>query len=139
MKIGFSLGRCIRDIVRGQVAFDDVLVIVTRTRATTLDTVIEVVDEYMYEPTYLKGLDQAKCRQIATDLWNQGKIHQPRLNGTFPPMLSNDYVWMDIVPTATDMNETVQSAWQQYRTALGLINRIPSDPGQSLAKQGVLE
>ena len=135
MKIGFSLGRCIRDIVRKKVDIEDVLVIVTRTHSRDLAGILDIVDEYKYERTYLMGLDMDQCKQVATDLWHAGKIHQPRLNGTHPPMLHNAYVWMDIVPTATDLSETARSAWVQYRTLLAFgDSAIPADPGNTLAK-----
>ena len=53
MKIGFSLGRCIRDIVRKKVDIEDVLVIVTRTHSRDLAGILDIVDEYKYERTYL--------------------------------------------------------------------------------------
>lgn len=135
MKIGFSLGRCIRDIVLEKVDIDDVLVIVTRTHARDLSVIIEIVDEYQYEPTYLKGLDLERCKTVATALWNGGKIHQPRLNGTFPSMIPNAYVWMDIVPTASDLSEAARSAWLQYRTLLAFGDAaVPNDPGRLIAK-----
>ncbi len=134
MKIGFSLGRCVRDIALEKVNIDDVLVVITRTYAKDVAAMLSIIEEYLYEPTYLKGIDKELCITVATKLWDSGKIHQPRLNGYQPPIIKNDYVWMDVVPTVADMSETAKSAWVQYRTLLAFgDDAVPDDPGQSIA------
>ncbi len=128
MKIGFSFGRCVRDIVNGTVDFDDVVVIVTRTRITDADQLHNVIREYLWEPTYLAGLDPETCYAVAQKLWDTAKLHQPRLNSVQPSHITDDYVWMDLVPTATDQSEAVADAWKAYRTMLVLSgSRVPDN------------
>ena len=43
MKIGFSFGRCLGSIVRGEVSIDDVLVIIARTHMPKEEHVQEVL------------------------------------------------------------------------------------------------
>lgn len=126
MKIGFSLGRCVRDIVLGKVEFDDVLVIVTRTRIENSDSLRNVISDYLMEPTYLRGLDPNACYDVAQRLWDAAKLHQPRLHGVQPGSVLNDYVWMDAVPTSTETSDSVLDAWKAYRTMLALGSNIPN-------------
>lgn len=128
MKIGFSFGRCIRDIVNGTVDINDVVAIITRTRMTDPSDMRYVIAEYMYVPTYLLDLDEEKCNEVALDLWNSGRLHQPRNYGTYPVRISADHVWMDLVPTTYSDNEAVQSAWEQYRVLLKLSADVPQKP-----------
>ena len=48
MKIGFSLGRCVRDIVNGEVDIDDVAFLITATNIKTPEQV---------HPQYMNGLE----------------------------------------------------------------------------------
>lgn len=120
MKIGFSLGRCVRDIVNGKVEFDDVLVIISRTRCKNIETLETVIREYQLEPSYLRGLDPDQCQTVARRLWDEARIHQPRMSGVNTGYIPEDYVWMDVVPTATELSENIADAWKAYRTMLVL-------------------
>lgn len=123
MKIGFSLGRCVRDIVMDKVKIDDVLVIVTRTRIPKREQLDAVVEEYMYEPRYLRGLDYDRCLAVAQQLWDKGKFHQPRMVNAHPERVAEEYIWMDVVPTSLSDNPVVESAWNAYKVALRLDGR----------------
>ena len=79
MKIGFSFGRCLRDIVTGEVDYDDVVVLITRTYMDSVEHISGVVNEYLGVRHYLGSLDSDACHQTAIRLWNDGKIHQPRM------------------------------------------------------------
>lgn len=129
MKIGFSFGRCLGSIVRGEVAFDDVLCIIARTRMETDKAVVGVVQEYMYRHEYLAGLDQPTCEDVALRLFNRGKILEPRANRISPMRVPRDYIWMDLFPTAADGPEStgVRNAWDQYRMLLTLTKQLPED------------
>ena len=48
MKIGFSLGRCVRDIVRGDVHIDDVAFIIAATSIHDEEQLTGVIENYMY-------------------------------------------------------------------------------------------
>lgn len=127
MKIGFSFGRCIRDIVRGEVDIDDVLVIVARTRMPDLISVKSVISDYMYRQDYLYGLEEDECQRVGTELFESGRVHQARLesgNIWGHGAAHSDAVWADVVPTAT-MSEQVKEAWNHYRFLLNMSSNIP--------------
>ena len=129
MKIGFSFGRCLGSIVRGEVAFDDVLCLIARTRMETEAQVRGVVSEYMHRPGYLQGLDQPLCEEMGVRLFSSGKILEPRANGISPMQVPRDYIWMDLFPTAPHgtVNESVTSAWEQYRMLITMVEHLPEE------------
>jgi hypothetical protein len=128
MKIGFSFGRCLGSIVRGEVAFDDVLCLIARTRMDTEAQVKWVVSEYMHRRGYLLGLDQTKCEEMGLRLFNAGKILEPRANNISPMQVPRDYVWMDLFPTVPDVASTaVQNAWEHYRLMITLTEQLPEE------------
>lgn len=122
MKVGFSFGRCVRDIVNGEVDINDVAVLITRTHMNTADSVEDVVGEYMHVSGYLKGLDAGRCLEVALQLWQEGKIHQPRVYGTNYSSRPENLIWMDLYPCVKDMNPAVEAAWEQYQMALALVH-----------------
>jgi hypothetical protein len=127
MKIGFSFGRCIRDIVKGEVDINDVLVIIARTRMPTVEAVSNVISDYMYREDYLYGLDEEKCQEVGVQLFEAGLVHQARLNSDNAwgiGMAHGDAVWADAVPT-THMNDQVKEAWNHYRFLLNMTSNIP--------------
>lgn len=128
MKIGFSFGRCIRDIVKGEVNINDVLVIIARTWMDDMDAVSDVVNQYMYERGYLLGLDENECQRVAAELFKSGRVHQPRAltKGLSRPQVPNDnYVWMDVVPTNVSDLPAIQEAWDAYQMVLKLCEQVP--------------
>jgi hypothetical protein len=129
MKIGFSFGRCLGSIVRGEVAFDDVLCLIARTRMDSEEHVKWVIREYMHRPGYLYGLDQTKCERVGLELFNSGKILEPRANGISPMQVPRDYIWMDLFPTAPHgtVNESVTAAWEQYRILITMVEQLPEE------------
>ena len=48
MKVGFSLGRCVRDIIDDIVTYDDVAFIITGTALRYEDAIKACVEQYMY-------------------------------------------------------------------------------------------
>jgi hypothetical protein len=127
MRVGFSLGRCIRDIVNGTVDIDDVVVIVSGTRFTTQDQLDGIVAEYMWRENYLQGLDEAECQGVASVLFREGKIHQPRNFGSYRSQMPEQCVWADLLPTGGHEDPMVQEAWQAYRGMLGLTGNTPEN------------
>ena len=130
MKIGFSFGRCVRDIVKGDVAIDDVTVIVAATCIETEEQLEGVIEAYLDRLDYLYGLDPAECHAVARKLWNTGKLHQPRKAGAYVHPAAEQYVWVDLFPSLTDADETVKEAWCHYRAMLNLIHgaAVPRRP-----------
>lgn len=131
MKIGFSLGRCVRDIVNEQVSADDVLVIVASTRFETDEQLKGIINDYMFRDDYLYGLDEELCQAVALNLFREGKIHQPRNFGQYRGMIRSEYIWADLVPTNIDSNAAVQQAWQAYRFMLSLTEQIPESQDEN--------
>jgi len=81
MKIGFSLGRCVRDIVNGDVGIDDVAFLITATYIKSPEQLDNVINTYLFEPGYLIGLDGHRCLEVARQLWDSNRIIQPRAQG----------------------------------------------------------
>jgi hypothetical protein len=130
MKIGFSFGRCLGSIVRGDVALEDVLVIIARTQMPNEDAVKWVVDEYMHRPGYLWGLDQAECERVGIELFKSGRILEPRANGIRAGMqVPSEYIWMDLFPTAAEgvASDAVKMAWEHYRMLITLTEQLPEE------------
>jgi len=128
MYIGTSLGRCLRSLLIDEVSESDVLLIITRTRSTDLEQFINVVREYYdegdYSARHREGYDIAvkpwnEVEALATQLYNTGKIHQPRnfvFLGTrfIHPGLSND-VWIEVSPKSRNTTPAVVQAYEHYR------------------------
>jgi len=125
MRVGFSLGRCIRDIVKGDVAIEDVVVIVAGTKFDSQERLTKVVDDYLWMNEYLGGLDPEKCQEVASTLYHTGKIHMARNFGEQVGKAPEICVWADLVPTGGHTDPMVQEAWQAYRGMLNLTNNIP--------------
>lgn len=129
MKIGLSYSRCVRDIVDGIVDIDDVLVIVART---DFDPHNDEQWQGIWNGYRLRSgfsnpewaeypeEDEGKFRLVSTELWDQGKFHQPRKFGAHPRRLP--YIWLEtILPEEElDQNPAVKSAWGKFQTLAGL-------------------
>jgi hypothetical protein len=124
MKIGFSFGRCVRDIVNGEVGIDDVAFLITATNIKDSNHLDNVIYTYMGEPGYLLGLDYDKCKEVAHLLWNANKIIQPRAQGMRRHAQPENSIWVDIFPTATSNNESVKKAWDAYRFMLHMTENV---------------
>jgi hypothetical protein len=127
MKIGFSLGRCIRDIVRGDVSADDVAFIITATSIHSREQLDNVIRVYCGEPGYLLGLEFEQCLAVAQDLWDTNRLLQPRKQGLHRHMQPESSVWVDIFPTELSGNEAVKNAWEKYRFMLHMIENVDNE------------
>jgi len=128
MKIGLSYSRCVRDIVQGRVDIDDVLVLISRTDFDPHN------DEQWSDiwKGYRYGLypewwdcgdrDEDHYRQVSRDLWDSGRLHQPRKFGYKPRRHS--YHWLEaVLPSEElDANPTVKDAWEKFQMVAGLTN-----------------
>jgi len=111
MKVGLSFSRCVRDIVDGAVNIEDVLVVIARTNFDPHD------DEQWEEiwNGYHEGIwsrpewidytqdQEAEFRRVALELWNTGKLHQPRIYGQY--VNRSPGVWLDVVEPKEDDQE----------------------------------
>jgi hypothetical protein len=126
MKIGFSFGRCLASIVKGEVDIKDVICIIARTHMPKHEDVEYVVKEYLTRPGYLLGLDQAECLRIGVELWQTGRVIEPRSNGIYAMSVPQEYIWMDLYPTEADIkSDGVKEAWNAYRVLIQLTEQLP--------------
>ena len=124
MKIGFSLGRCIRDIVNGETSIDDVAFLITATCIHTREQIDNVILVYMNEPGYLLGLDYDQCLLVAQQLWDSNRLLQPRRQGMHRHAQPESSIWVDIFPTELSNNESVKNAWDTYRFMLHMVENV---------------
>ena len=140
MKIGLSYSRCVRDIVDGVVNIDDVLVLITRTDFDPRDA-----DQWagIWEgyaggsaPQTMRGLfggsnpewfgttdeDEDRYRSVSIELWESGKLHQPRKFGAHPSRRPE--IWLEAVLPNSELenNPAAQMAWDKFQTIAGLTN-----------------
>jgi hypothetical protein len=128
MKIGFSLGRCVRDIVKGNVHIDDVAFIIAATSIHDEPQLKDVIEQYMYrDDDYLYGLDEAACQAVALDLWTTNKILQPRRQGMHRHRQPENAVWVDMFPTIASENHSVKTAWDAYRFMIHMVENVDQE------------
>jgi hypothetical protein len=130
MKIGLSYSRCIRDIVDGKVDIADVLVIITRT------------DFDPHDDTQWKGIwigyhggglglsnpewanyppeHEDRFRSVSIELWETGKLHQPRKFGAHPRRLPYHWLESSLPSEELDKFPAVKKAWEQFQVVAGL-------------------
>lgn len=127
MKIGYSLSRCVLDIVEDRVDPEDVSVLITRTYfdPTLDDQWDEIWHGYAGERfgpwAELRGRED-EVRAVICQLWHDGKIHQPRKFGAQPT--NAFYHWREVVlvDEELDQNPAAKNAWEQFKMIAGLSN-----------------
>lgn len=137
-KIGLSYSRCVRDIVDGTVDIQDVLVIIARTDfdphddkqwkgiwmgyggGRTAGSVWSAPEWSGYEAE-----DEDRFRSVSIELWESGKLHQPRKFGAHPSRLP--YYWLETMPAHADIdsNPALKRAWEQFQIISGLSANKP--------------
>ena len=127
MKIGFSLGRCVRDIVRGDVDINDVAFLITATYIQSEEQLDDVILQYTAEPGYLLGLKYDDCVTVAKNLWHTNRILQPRKQGLHRHQQPENSVWVDIFPTELSDNESVKKAWDAYRFMIHMVENVDTE------------
>lgn len=127
MKIGFSLGRCIRDIVLGKVSEDDVAFIITATCIRDAEQLGPVITDYTYRDDYLAGLNEEECQRVALSLWNSNKLIQPRREGIHRHKQPATSIWVDMFPTECTDNPSVKTAWDHYRFMLHMTENVDNE------------
>jgi hypothetical protein len=133
MKIGLSYSRCVRDIVDGVVDINDVLVLITRTDfdphnddqwsgiwsgyggGQTFGSPFSS-PEWMNYPAE----DEQKFRDITLQLYDSGKMHQPRQFGAHPQRRPE--IWLEAVLPSSELehNAAAKAAWEQFQVIAGL-------------------
>ena len=138
MKIGLSYSRCVRDIVEGQVDINDVLVIVARTDfdphndeqwqgiwqgyagGSNRGSMIRMFAGSNPEWADYGDEDEDRFRSVSIDLYDSGKLHQPRQFGARPRRLP--YYWLETIVSTEELenNPSVKHAWEQFQVLAGL-------------------
>jgi hypothetical protein len=135
MKIGLSYSRCIRDIVDGKVDINDVLVVIARTDFDPRD------DEQWHgiwtgygggqtfgspfsSPEWMdySEEDEDRFRSVSIELWEDGKLHQPRKFGAHPARRPE--IWLETVLPDSELESrpAVKDAWDHFQIIAGLTN-----------------
>ncbi len=133
MKIGLSYSRCVRDIVDGIVDIDDVLVIIARTDfdPNNDEQWKNIWNGYgggqtMGSPwsrpewgSYTTE-DEDRFRSVSVELWETGKLHQPRKFGAHPSRRPE--IWLEAVLPDSELekNPAVKKAWDKFQTLASL-------------------
>jgi hypothetical protein len=129
MKIGLSYSRCVRDIVDGVVDIDDVLVIIART---DFDPHNDAEWQGIWEGYHGRSMmsnpewanypaeDEDKFRSVSIELWESGKLHQPRKFGGWPKRRPE--IWLEAVLPNSELekNPAAKMAWGKFQTIAGL-------------------
>lgn len=124
MKIGLSLSRCVRDIVEGRVNIDDVLVLITRT---DFDPMVDeqwasIWNGYtVYNPEWA-GLEENDVKSVVMQLWDDGKIHQPRKFGAYPRRRPEYWLETVLPESELERNPAAKDAWDRFQVVAGLAN-----------------
>ena len=131
MKVGLSFSRCLRDIVEARVLYEDVLVIIARTDFDPHNDAHwqNIWDGYRYggmsnpewanaEPNMTDEEASDIYRHAAKQLYDGGKLHQPRRFGSHPSRMS--YYWLDCIVPQDEMSPAQQKAWDNYQLITGL-------------------
>jgi hypothetical protein len=127
MKVGASFSRCLRDIFEKRVDIKDVLVIIARTDFTPHDDEQwqRIWEGYLWggmsNPEWT-GLDahEEEMRNLAIQLYDGGKLHQPRQFKAHPHRLTE--YWYDVILSeeVVNTNPAVKKAWDNYQMIAGL-------------------
>jgi len=131
MKIGLSYSRCVRDIVDGAVDINDVLVLITRTDFDPHNDEQwnQIWAGYRMRSGWSQPEwanypeeDQDRFRSISIELWEQGKLHQPRKFGAHPSRRPE--IWLEAVLPSSELasNPAAKDAWDRFQTVAGLAN-----------------
>lgn len=138
MKIGLSYSRCVRDIVEGRVDIGDVLVIVARTDfdphndeqwsgiwegyagGSNRSSMIRMFSGSNPEWGNYGDEDEQRFREVSCDLYDMGKLHQPRKFGAYPRRLP--YYWLETIVSDEELESSpaVKDAWEQFQMVSGL-------------------
>ena len=131
MKIGLSYSRCVRDIVDGTVDINDVLVLITRTDfdPNNDEQWNQIWQGYRQRSGWsnpewanYSEEDEDRFRSISIELWETGRMHQPRKFGAHPSRRPE--IWLEAVLPSSELekNPAANKAWKSFQTIAGLTN-----------------
>ena len=141
MKIGLSYSRCVKDIVDGIVDIEDVLIIIARTDFDPHDdaqwqgiwqgyggggssngSMIRGFFSGGSNPEWAGYDDEDLFRSVSIELWETGRLHQPRKFGAHPKRRPE--IWLEAVLPNSELenNPAAKMAWDKFQTIAGLSN-----------------
>jgi hypothetical protein len=129
MKIGLSYSRCVRDIVDGTVDIDDVLLVIARTDFDPRNDDqwnsiwVGYHDSYGLSNPEWRNYppeDEDRFRSVSIELWESGRLHQPRQFGAHPQRMP--YYWLETTLPSDELDRfpAVKLAWEHFQTVAGL-------------------
>ena len=134
MKVGLSFSRCVLEIVEGLVNIDDVLIVIART---DFDPSIDEqwqniwngytarsgwsINAEWHHWAHKEGAEE-KFREVAQQLWNQGKLHQPRKFGWHPAKRREFWLETVLPDSELERNPAARDAWDRFQVIAGLTN-----------------
>ena len=129
MKIGISYSRCVKDIVDGIIDINDVLIIIARTDFDPrIDEQWQNIWKGYREPYglsnpewhYYSEEDEDRFRSVSIELWETGKLHQPRQFGAHPARRPE--IWLEAVLPNSELskNPAAKLAWDKFQMIAGL-------------------
>jgi len=133
MKIGLSYSRCVRDIVEGKVDIDDVLIIIGGTNfdPTNDEQWREIWEAYggggylghaFSDSEWINYHDEDRFRSVSLQLWNDGKLHQPRKFGAHTKRIYHHWREVVLVDEELDQNPAARNAWEKFKMIADLTN-----------------
>ncbi len=144
MKIGLSYSRCVRDIVEGKVDIADVLIIIARTDFDPRDDeqwkgIWQGYAGGSNPGSMVRGFfsgsnpewhgyddeDEDLFRSVSIELWESGKLHQPRQFGSHPRRMP--YYWLEtfLPDNELDQNPAAKLAFEKFQMIAGLVGAKP--------------
>lgn len=137
MKVGLSYSRCVRDIAEGRVDIRDVLVVIARTDFDPTDDQQWTGIWHAYgggmpddnsgqfsrsAAEWAGQTDEARFREVSIELWNTGKLHQPRKFGARPSRRGEFWLETVLPDSELESRPAVKDAWDQFQMLAGLTN-----------------
>lgn len=127
MKVGLSYSRCVRDIVDGTVDINDVLVVIARTDFDPHNDQqwAGIWAGYHWQnPEWgnYSDEDEDKFRNVSKNLYDEGKLHQPRKFGAFPQRRNEFWLETCLPSSELERNPMAKKAWDNFQVVAGLSN-----------------
>lgn len=114
MLVGFSVSKCVADIIDSKIDVDDILVIIGRTDFD-VEHIDSLIDQYRhYNGVWIK-YDTQTLRNLLINLYKSGKIHQPRKFGEYPRSVTYGKHWGEVMTTPNDLTPSAKKAWENYK------------------------
>lgn len=114
MLVGFSISKCITDIMDGKIDADDILVIIGRTDFD-LEQIDTLIDQYRHYNGIWVKYDTQTLRNLLINLYKSGKIHQPRKFGEYPRSVTYGKHWGEVLVAPRDLIPSAKKAWENYK------------------------